>query len=75
MTTQPDMFPDIPRNLSREEAAQAFAELLRTVGRMTFVADEMRQISRDNHRPATFGAKERQSAGCHLRQAGENLFS
>ena len=53
------MFPDLPRTLTREEAAQAFAELLRTVGRMTFVADEMRKISRDNHRPATFGAKER----------------
>lgn len=74
MSTQPDFFPDIPRNLSREEAAQAFDELLRTVGRMTFAADEMRKLSRDNHRPWSFGAKHEQSAGGQFRHVGENPF-
>ena len=54
-----------------EEQRKELRDIARLVKYRIRKAEE-KQLSRDNHRPATFGAKERQSAGCHLRQAGEN---
>ena len=56
-----------------EEKRKELRDIARLVKYRIRKAEE-KQLSRDNHRPWSLGAKHEQSAGCHLRQAGENLF-
>ena len=44
MSNQPDFFPHMERRLDDAEVEAGFAELLRTVSKMDFAADEMQGI-------------------------------